>query len=266
MTKGPFTKDQIERYNRHIILKKFGPTGQKKLTEGSVLVIGAGGLGSSALLHCAASGIGTIGIADYDTVNLSNLQRQILYSEIDCGKEKVTSAAKRLQQINNTISINEHHIKIDTLNICDIIKQYDFIIDGTDSIQLKLLINDACVLQRIPFCHAGAIEFSGQIMTVIPGKSACLRCCFNDFSQEFQSCSQMGIMGPVPGIIGTIQAFEAIKYLSQSGDLLTNSMLSFQGERMRFHKFTISRNMYCDICGDTPKITDLQKEVYTVCQ
>jgi molybdopterin/thiamine biosynthesis adenylyltransferase len=266
MTKRPFTEEQIERYSRHIILNKFGPLAQKKLNEGSVLIIGAGGLGSSALIHCASSGIGTIGIADYDNVNISNLQRQILYSEIDCGQKKVSSAANRLRLINHTITINEHIIRIDALNILDIIKQYDFVIDGTDSINMKLLINDACVLQHIPFCHAGAIEFSGQIMSVIPGKSACLRCCFNDFSQESQSCSQMGIMGPVTGIIGTIQAFEAIKYISQTCDLLINSILSFQGERMRFHKFSISRNILCEVCGENPKIKNLQEETYALCQ
>lgn len=261
-----FTDDQLHRYSRHIILKGFGPRAQKKLLASSVLVIGAGGLGSPALLYLAAAGTGKIGIADYDTVEISNLQRQILYSQKDLNTLKAEASVFRLSEMNSDVQIYQHTERIDQSNILDIIKGYDFIIDGTDSQKMKFLINDACVLANKPFSHAGAIEFSGQIMTIVPHKSSCLRCIFSASENESLSCSQSGIIGAVVGVLGTLQALEAIKYLSGVGELLTDSFLSFQGDMARFHKFSVKRNPHCEICGDTPTITDLNTERYQLCK
>lgn len=173
-----FTEEQLHRYSRHIILKGFGPRAQRKLLDSSVLVIGAGGLGSPALLYLAAAGAGKIGVADYDAVEISNLQRQILYSQQDLNIPKATAAAARISKLNSDIQIVQHSERIQENNILDIIKGYDFVIDGTDSPRMKLLINDACVIAGKPFSHAGALEFAGQIMTIVPYKSACLRCVF----------------------------------------------------------------------------------------
>lgn len=261
-----FTEDQLNRYSRHIILKGFGPKAQKKLLHSSVLVIGAGGLGSSALLYLAAAGAGKIGIADYDKVDISNLQRQILYSQKDINTPKTEAAAFRLSELNSDVQLFQHTERIQPSNILNIIKEYDFIIDGTDSQKMKLLINDACVLANKPLAHAAAIEFSGQIMTIIPHKSSCLRCIFSAPENESLSCSQSGIIGAVVGVLGTLQALEAIKYLSGVGELLTDSFLSFQGDMARFHKFSVQRNPHCEICGETPTITDLNPETYQSCK
>jgi len=261
-----FTEDQLNRYSRHIILKGFGPRAQKKLLDSSVLVIGAGGLGSPALLYLASAGTGKIGIADYDNVEISNLQRQILYSHNDLNTTKAEAAASRLSELNPDIQIIRHTEKIHPSNILDIIKGYDFIIDGTDSQRMKLLINDACVLSSKPFSHAAAIEFTGQIMTVLPHKSSCLRCVFDTPGNEMLSCSQAGIIGAVAGIIGTLQALEAIKFLTDVGALLTDTFLTFQGDISRFHKFSVQRDPLCAVCGQTPSITDLNMERYQSCR
>lgn len=261
-----FTEDQLHRYSRHIILKGFGPRAQKKLLDSSVLVIGAGGLGSPALCYLAAAGTGKIGIADYDTVEISNLQRQILYSQKDLNTPKVEASAFRLSEMNSDVQIYQHPERIQQSNILDIIKDYDFVIDGTDSQKMKFLINDACVLANKPYSHAGAIEFAGQIMTIIPHRSSCLRCVFNLTEDESLSCAQAGVIGAVVGVVGTLQALEAIKYLTGVGVLLTDTLLSFQGDTTRFHKFNVQRDPHCAVCGLTPSITDLNTEKYQSCR
>jgi molybdopterin/thiamine biosynthesis adenylyltransferase len=262
-----FTENQLHRYGRQIILKEFGPQAQRKLLDSRVLVIGAGGLGSPALLYLAAAGAGTIGIADFDTADLSNLNRQILFDENDVGIPKAEAARKRLSGLNQDIRYIMHSEKITVDNIPAIIADYDFVIDGADTRATKLLINDACILGNKPFCHAGALEFGGQLMTVVPHQSACLRCVFGGI-REFEglTCAQAGILGPVVGVLGTLQALEAIKYLTGIGVAMIDSMLSYQGDITRFHTIRVKRNPECPVCGVNPTITLLDDEEYCNCQ
>jgi len=251
-----FSESQLHRYSRQIVLQGFGPKAQQKLLDSRVLVIGAGGLGSSALLYLAAAGVGTIGIADFDKVDISNLQRQILYCEDDIGKLKAKAASFRIVALNSDVKCVEYVNKISAKNILVIIAEYDFIIDATDTLKTKLLINDACVLAKKPFCHAGALGFSGQVMTVIPYETTCLRCVIDHEPQTAQpTCSQAGIIGAVVGVLGTLQALEAIKYLTQTGYLLTNSVLSFQGDMSRFHTLPLEKKQECEVCGINPEIS-----------
>ena len=175
-----FTNEQLERYSRHIILKEIGAKGQKKLLGAKVLIIGAGGLGSPAALYLAAAGVGTIGIVDADTVDLSNLQRQVIHTTADVGKRKAESAAETMRAINPDVKVNTYYTFVNSSNILDLIKDYDFVIDGTDNFPAKFLINDACVMAKKPFSHAGIIRFKGQLTTVIPGQSPCYRCIFKE--------------------------------------------------------------------------------------
>ena len=177
-----FTDEQLERYSRHIILKEVGAKGQKKLLNAKVLIIGAGGLGAPAAMYLAAAGVGTIGIADADEVDLSNLQRQIIHTTQDVGKAKVLSAKETMEAINPDVKVNTYRTFIDSENIMDIIKDYDFVIDGTDNFPAKFLINDACVMAKKPFSHAGIIRFKGQLMTYVPGQGSCYRCVFKNLS------------------------------------------------------------------------------------
>jgi molybdopterin/thiamine biosynthesis adenylyltransferase len=246
-----FTEQQTERYSRHILLKIFGPRGQARLMTAKVLVIGAGGLGSPALEYLAAAGIGTIGIADHDKVESSNLQRQILYPENAIGSSKTAAACKALKKLNSEVKIIIHNKKIDTSNIFEIIRNYDFILDGTDRLSTKFLINDACIIGKKPFSHAGVVEFGGQIMTIIPGKSACLRCVLGEpaTNEKQPSCAQAGVLNAVAGVIGTLQALEAIKFIADSGALLRDAVLFFDGAAMEFRKIKVARDPNCPVCG-----------------
>ena len=255
-----FTNEQLERYSRHIILKEVGVKGQKKLLAGKVLIIGAGGLGAPAALYLAAAGVGTIGIADADEVDLSNLQRQVIHTTPDIGKPKVTSAKETMLAINPDITVNTYHEFINSDNILDIIKDYDYILDGTDNFPAKFLINDACVMAKKPFSHAGIIRFKGQLMTVIPGEGPCYRCVFKNPPPKdaVPTCKQAGVIGAMGGVIGSLQAMEAVKYLTGSGDLLVGQLLTFDALKMEFHKIKLPpRGKGCAVCSDTPSITEL---------
>ena len=175
-----FTNEQVERYSRHIILKEVGAKGQKKLLNAKVLIIGAGGLGAPAAMYLAAAGVGTIGIADADEVDLSNLQRQIIHATKDVGKAKVLSAKETMEEMNPDVKVNTYRTFVTSENIMELIKDYDFVIDGTDNFPAKFLINDACVMARKPFSHAGIIRFQGQLMTYVPGQGPCYRCVFKN--------------------------------------------------------------------------------------
>ena len=175
-----FSNEQLERYSRHIILKEVGAKGQKKLLNAKVLIIGAGGLGAPCAMYLAAAGVGTIGIADADEVDLSNLQRQIIHSTDDLGKAKVQSAKETMNHLNPDVNVITYRTFVTSENIMDLIKDYDFIIDGTDNFPAKFLINDACVMAKKPFCHAGIIRFKGQLMTYVPGEGPCYRCVFKN--------------------------------------------------------------------------------------
>ena len=262
-----YTEQQIERYSRHIILPEVGGAGQQKLLQGRVLIVGAGGLGSPAALYLAAGGIGTIGIVDGDVVDLSNLQRQVIHSTPDVGKPKVDSAAAKMRALNPDVDVRAYNERLTSGNALAIISEYDFVIDGTDNFAAKFLIADACHFAGKPYSHAGILRFDGQLMTVIPGKSACYRCVFNapPPSGIVPSCSQAGVLGVLAGVIGTLQATEAVKFLLGKGELLTNSLLIYDGLAMSFRKLKLSRNPNCPICGEKPVITSLTDEAQPVC-
>ena len=250
------TGEQLERYSRHIILKEVGLRGQKKLLNAKVLIIGAGGLGSPAAMYLAAAGVGTIGIADADEVDLSNLQRQILHSTADVGKPKTDSARETMEALNPDVQVNAHHLFVSAANIMELIKPYDFIIDGTDNFAAKFLINDACVLAGKPFCHAGIIRFHGQLMTYVPGKGPCYRCIFRQPPppDAVPTCRQAGVIGAMAGVIGCMQALEAVKYIVGVGDLLTGRLLTFDALDMEAHTIQLPDNPDCPVCGGHPTI------------
>lgn len=254
-----FTDEQLERYSRHIILKEVGVKGQKKLMAGKVLIIGAGGLGAPAAMYLAAAGVGTIGIADADVVDLSNLQRQVIHTTNDLGKPKVESAAETMKAINPDVNVVTYEDFIAANNIADIIKNYDFVLDGTDNFPAKFLINDACVQAGIPFCHAGILRFNGQLMTWVPGEGPCYRCVFKEPPPKdaVPTCKQAGVIGAMAGVIGCLQAMEAVKYLTGAGELLTGKLLTYDALTNNIRTVKIPRDHNCAVCGDHPTITEL---------
>ncbi len=264
----PLNNEQISRYSRHITLKEIGVKGQKKLLAAKVLIIGAGGLGAPAAMYLAAAGVGTIGIADSDRVELSNLQRQIIHTTNDVGKSKVQSAAETINALNPDVHVITYDTFINSKNIADIIKDYDFIVDGTDNFPAKFLINDACVLGRKPFCHAGILRFEGQLMTYVPDKGPCYRCIFETPPPKdaVPSCRETGVIGAMAGIIGSMQALEAVKYITGQGELLTGSMLIFDGLKMEWRKVRLPQKVEaCPVCGEDPTITELFDEEQQAC-
>ena len=263
-----FTDLQLERYSRHILLQEVGVEGQEKLLKAKVLIVGAGGLGSPAALYLAAAGIGTIGIVDYDEVEISNLQRQIAHFTKDLKTSKVDSAAEKMQAINPDILVNKHLASLCADNIQDIIREYDFVIDGSDNFPTKFLINDACVFENIPYSHGGVLRFEGQTMTILPGKSACYRCVFRKPppADAVPTCSQAGILGAIAGMLGTIQAAEALKYVIGIGEPLTNALLTFDAKTMDFNKVRLKKQKNCRMCGENPTITELRDEEQIACK
>ena len=258
---------QIERYSRHIIIEQVGVSGQEKLLSAKVLIVGAGGLGSPAALYLAAAGIGTIGIADADRVDLSNLQRQIIHQTADVGLEKARSAEAKMKAINPDINVRVHPHYLRADNAIEIIGGYDFVIDGTDNFASKFLIADACFFARKPYSHAGILKFDGQLLTVLPGETACYRCIFDapPPANAVPSCSQAGVLGVLAGVVGSLQATEAIKFALGLGGLLTNTILTYNALRMEFRKIALKRNPRCRLCGASPAITQLHDEVQPAC-
>lgn len=252
---------QIERYSRHIILQQVGGKGQEKILNGKVLIIGTGGLGAPAAMYLAAAGVGKIGLVDFDVVDLSNLQRQIIHQTQDVGKKKIESGKETIEAMNPDVEVHTYNEMVNSNNIRDIIRDqdYDFIIDGTDNFPAKFLINDACVFEKKPFSHAGIIRFQGQLMTYVPGQGPCYRCVFPTMPPKdaVPTCRQAGVLGVMGGVIGTLQATEAIKYLLGAGDLLTGYLLTYDALTMTFRKIKIPHNHNCAVCGDNPTITEL---------
>lgn len=262
-----YTDEELERYSRNIILQQIGPEGQDKLLGGSVLVIGTGGLGAPVALYLAAAGVGRLGLIDGDKVDLSNLQRQIIHFTDDVGTPKVASARDKLQRLNPGIQLDCHETFAHAGNIRKIVRDYDFVIDGTDNFAAKFLINDACVLEKKPYSHGGILRFQGQGMTVLPGESACYRCVFQapPPANSVPTCSQAGVLGAIAGMLGTIQAAEALKYLCGVGDLLKNTLLTFDALTMNFRKVPLRKNSKCPVCGEMPTILDVFDEEQPVC-
>lgn len=247
------TNEQLERYSRNILLKEVGIRGQQKLLSSKILIIGAGGLSSAATLYLVAAGVGTIGIADKDKVELSNLNRQIIHNTNRVGILKTESAKQTIKELNPDIKINIYN-EISSENISEIVSQYDFIIDATDNFETKFLINDACVKGKKAFSHAGIVGFEGQLMTYVPGKSCCYRCIFKEPpAQEcVSSCAKDGVLGAAVGVIGTLQATEAIKYILDIGELLTGHLLTYNALTCEFRKIKLPpSNKDCPACGKT---------------
>jgi molybdopterin/thiamine biosynthesis adenylyltransferase len=261
------TEAQIERYSRHIILPEVGGAGQEKLLAGKVLLVGAGGLGSPAGLYLAAAGVGTLGIIDADVVDLTNLQRQVIHFTADVDKPKVQSASEKVRAINPDVNVKPYHERLTAANALRILADYDFVIDGTDNFPSKFLVADACHFARKPYSHAGILRFDGQTMTVKPGESACYRCVFNapPPTGAVPSCSQAGVLGVLAGVMGTLQAAEAVKFLLQQGELLTDSLLLYNALQASFRKVALKRNPTCPLCGEHPTIRELRDEEQAVC-
>lgn len=262
-----FTSKELERYNRNLLLKEVGLEGQKKLAAAKVLAIGAGGLGSPVLLYLAAAGVGTIGVADGDLVDLSNLQRQVLHFTPDVDTPKVQSAASKIQQLNPHVKVVTHPVWVRAENIDPLIADYDFVIDCSDNFAAKFLINDACVMAGKPFSHAGVIQMVGQTMTIVPEKSACYRCVFSQPPppNAVPGAAQVGILGAIAGVVGTLQATEAIKFILGTKTLLTNRLLIFDGLEMKFREVKIQPEEDCPLCGTHPTITELSDSDPNAC-
>jgi molybdopterin/thiamine biosynthesis adenylyltransferase len=257
-----FSEEQIERYSRHIILSEVGVEGQEKLLNSKILIIGTGGLGAPAAMYLAAAGIGTIGLVDGDVVDLSNLQRQIIHQTKDVGKPKVQSGKETINELNPDVNVITYNELVNSGNILDIIKDrdYDFIIDGTDNFPAKFLINDACVLSKKPFSHGGIIRFQGQLTTYIPDNGTpCYRCIFQSPPPAgvVPTCREAGVLGVMGGIIGSLQATEALKYILKIGSTLAGYLLTYNAMTMEFRKIKVSKNKNCGICGEHPTIKKL---------
>jgi len=239
--------NQEARYARHLTLPQVGLEGQQTLLSSAVLVIGAGGLGSPAALYLVAAGVGKIGLVDSDVVDLSNLQRQILHSTPDIHVPKVESASRKLMALNPDITVVPHQVRFQPENAGALMRDYQVVLDATDNFASKFAIAEACHKYHKPYIHAGILAFQGQVMTVLPGQTACYRCVFGDVPPPAGVPS--GPMGPVPGVIGAIQALEAIKYLLSMGELLTNRLLVFNALTLHFREVALARNPCCPVCA-----------------
>lgn len=254
-----FTEDQIKRYSRHIILPEVGGKGQKKLNNAKILVIGAGGLGCPVIIYLAAAGIGKIGVVDMDVVDLSNLQRQILHTTNDINKLKTLSVKEKVTALNPDVEIIQHNKKITSENALEIIKDYDVIIDGSDNFPTRYLVNDACVFENKPLIYGAIFRFEGQVTTIIPNDGPCYRCLFPEPPPPgmIPSCQEAGVLGVLPGIIGVIQATEAMKYILNIGNLLKGRMMLYDALRMEFQEVNVPKDTNCPVCGKNPTITKL---------
>ncbi len=256
-----FSEMDAERYARHLMLEQVGISGQKKLRCSKVLIVGAGGLGAPAALYLAAAGVGTIGVVDDDCVELSNLQRQILHTTEQVGKKKVDSAREMLGKLNPGVAVKTYPVRLTAGNIMELIREYDFILECVDNFPTKFLINDACVIAKKPFCHGGVLGFQGQLMTYVPGQGPCYRCIFEEIPEpgSIPSCQEVGILGVMAGIIGSLQGLEALKYLLDMGNLLTGRMLVFDGLPMKFREAVFGHaSPQCKVCGKQAVIVDVQ--------
>ena len=250
------TESELVRYSRHLALKEIGTSGQEKLKAARVLVIGAGGLGSPSALYLAASGVGTIGIIDHDRVDVSNLQRQVLYESESVGEAKVDAAHRRLRSLNPEIAIEKHAIELRAANVLNIFANYDLVLDGTDRFTTRYLANDACVILGKPLVSAAIHRFEGQAMTYVPDRSPCYRCLFPEPPTDglVPNCAEAGVLGVLPGVMGAIQATEAIKLIVGAGELLIGRLLAYDALGMRFSEFAFSRREDCAVCGSRPTI------------
>ena len=235
----------------------------RSVRERKVLVVGVGGLGCPAALALARAGIGTLGLIDPDVVELSNLQRQILHSTPDIGRPKVDSAREKLQRVNPAITLVTYYQRLSVENLPALFSQYDFIIDGTDGVETKFLINDGAVLLQKPFCYAGIVQFQGQMLTVLPGRSTCLRCLFPVMpaAGDIPTCQESGIIGSLAGSLGILQATAALQYLCGEEVSLADRLLTYDALTLRWREIRVRRSRHCPLCGESPTITELAREL-----
>ena len=255
ITPAVLDPEQRNRYSRHLLLPEVGEAGQQKLLECKVLLLGAGGLGSPAALYLAAAGVGTLGIVDMDVVDASNLQRQILHNMDRIGDRKVDSAKKTLTALNPDVDVVTYDVRLGADNILDIIDGYDVIVDGTDNFPTRYLLNDASLLKRIPVVHGSIFRFEGQVTVFDPYKGPCYRCLLPEPPppELAPSCAEAGVLGVLPGIIGSIQALEAIKLLLDLGDPLVGRLLAYDALEETFRTFKVRRDPNCPACGRTAR-------------
>jgi molybdopterin/thiamine biosynthesis adenylyltransferase/rhodanese-related sulfurtransferase len=251
ITPQTLTAEQRERYGRHILLPEVGESGQQKLLESRVLLLGAGGLGSPAALYLAAAGVGTLGIVDMDVVDASNLQRQILHNMDRIGERKVDSAKKTLTQLNPDVDVVTYDVRLGADNVLDIIDGYDVVVDGTDNFPTRYLLNDASLLKRVPVVHGSIFRFEGQVSVFQPYVGPCYRCLLPEPPppELAPSCAEAGVLGVLPGIVGSIQALEAIKLILDLGDPLIGRLLAYDALEQSFRAFKVRRDPQCPACG-----------------
>jgi molybdopterin/thiamine biosynthesis adenylyltransferase/rhodanese-related sulfurtransferase len=257
----PLSPDELLRYSRHTLLPELGISGQERLKQGKVLIVGAGGLGSPAALYLAAAGVGTLGLVDFDAVDLTNLQRQVLYGTADVGRPKLEVAAERLRDTNPHTVVNLHHEALAAANARAIVRAYDIVLDGTDNFSARYLVNDACVLERRPNVFGSVFRFEGQAAVFSAADGPCYRCLHPEPPPAglIPSCAEGGVLGVLPGIIGTIQATEAIKLITGVGEPLIGRIALYDALRMSFRTITLPRDPECPVCGDSPSIRELQE-------
>jgi adenylyltransferase/sulfurtransferase len=251
--------NEIARYSRHLIMPEVGMDGQKRLKAAKVLLIGAGGLGSPLGLYLAAAGVGRIGLVDFDVVDFSNLQRQILHGTPDVGRPKLQSAKDRIQAINPEVQLDLYETRLTSANALEIFKPYDIVIDGTDNFATRYLVNDACVLLKKPNIYGSIFRFDGQASVFAPPAGPCYRCLYPEPPPpgEVPSCAEGGVLGILPGLVGCIQATEAVKLILGKGSPLIGRLLLYDALQMTIQEFKVRRNPKCPMCGDRPTITQL---------
>ena len=255
----PFSQRELVRYARQFTLPELGAERQSRLKAGKVLVVGAGGLGSPALLYLASAGVGTIGIVDFDEVERSNLHRQVVHGEASLGRRKTDSAAERLRDLNTDIVVTTHDERLTSANALDLIGSYDVIVDGSDNFPTRYLVNDACVLTGRPLVYAAIFRFEGQASVFAEPDGPCYRCLYPEPPPPglVPSCAEAGVLGVLPGVLGCIQALEAIKLLAGIGETLTGRLLVFDALRLRFRELALQKDPDCPVCGSHPTVRQL---------
>jgi len=258
----PLTDEELRRYARHLILPEVGREGQQRLKAAKVLVVGAGGLGSPLAIYLAAAGVGTLGMVDFDAVDASNLQRQVLHFTSDLGKPKLQSAREKVAALNPNVSFVAHETRLTAANALDIIRGYDVVVDGTDNFPTRYLVNDACVLARKPNVYGSIYRFEGMASVFAPHLGGpCYRCWYPEPppAGAVPSCAEAGVLGVLPGVIGCLQATETIKLILGTGEPLLGRLLRFNALTMRFREHPIPRDPACPLCGRAPTITELRE-------
>ena len=257
--KGELTPEEINRYSRHLVMQEVGPDGQRRLKNAAVLLVGAGGLGAPAALYLAAAGVGRLGLVDDDTVDVTNLQRQVMFSTADAGRPKTEAARERLIALNPQVDVIAHDTRFSAKNALDLVRDYDLVIDGSDNFAAKYAINDACILSGKPDVYGSVLRFEGQAAVFGAPGGPCYRCLYPEPPppDSVPSCADAGVLGVLPGIVGTVQATEAVKLILGRGETLSGRLLLLDALAMTFHTVEVTRNPDCAVCGENPTVTEL---------